>query len=70
MWTLLRLKVQAELAPMQQKGKKSLTNMQHLYRRELATKRDTMVQQQAQSIIANNNSCYWDWNDSWAKTFR
>lgn len=29
----IKAKVQAELAPMQQKGKKSLTNMQHLYKR-------------------------------------
>ena len=36
--------------------------------KELAAKRDTMVQQQAQSIIANNNlPVAQDWNDSWAK---
>ena len=56
MWTLLRLKVQAELAPNATKGQEELNQYAASLQKELATKRDTMVQQQAQAIIANNNS--------------
>ena len=51
----IKAKVQAELAPMQQKGQEELNQYAASLQKELAAKRDTMVQQQAQSIIANNN---------------
>ena len=64
----IKAKVQAELAPMQQKGQEELNQYAASLQKELAAKRDTMVQQQAQSIIANNNlPVAQDWNDSWAK---
>ena len=64
----IKAKVQAELAPMQQKGQEELNQYAASLQKELAAKRDTMVQQQAQSIIANNNlPIAQDWNDSWAK---
>ena len=51
----IKAKVQAELAPMQQKGQEEFNQYAASLQKELAAKRDTMVQQQAQSIIANNN---------------
>ena len=44
MWTLLRLKVQAELAPMQTKGQEEFNQYAASLQKELAAKRDTMVQ--------------------------
>ena len=64
----IKAKVQAELAPMQQKGQEELNQYAASLQKELAEKRDSMVQQQAQAIIANNNlPVAQDWNDTWAK---
>jgi len=64
----IKAKVQAELAPMQQKGQEELNQYAASLQKELAEKRDSMVQQQAQAIIANNNlPVAQEWNDTWAK---
>ena len=64
----IKAKVQAELAPMQQKGQEELNQYAAFLQKELAEKRDSMVQQQAQAIIANNNlPVAQEWNDTWAK---
>ena len=65
----IKAKVQAELAPMQQKGQEELNQYAASLQKELAEKRDSMVQQQAQAIIANNNlPVAQEWNDTWAKS--
>ena len=52
----IKAKVQAELAPMQQKGQEELNQYA------------ASLQQQAQAIIANNNlPVAQEWNDTWAK---
>ena len=64
----IKAKVQAELAPMQQKGQEELNQYAASLQKELAEKRDSMMQQQAQAIIANNNlPVAQEWNDTWAK---
>ena len=64
----IKAKVQAELAPMQQKGQEELNQYAASLQKELAEKRDSMVQQQALVIIANNNlPVAQEWNDTWAK---
>lgn len=64
----IKNKVQSELAPLQQQGQAELNQYAESLQKELAAKRDSLVQQQAQSIIANNNlPVAQDWNDTWAK---
>ena len=70
MW--IQLKQRYRLSLLQcNKGQEELNQYAASLQKELAEKRDSMMQQQAQSIIANNNlPVAQEWNDTWAKTFR